>query len=285
MKKTISVLLSVLLLCALVVPAAAADVAVAFTADSAFTAGSIVTVDEMKTRQNIMDVGNSDEYNAALEGNMQYYWFRNDSYYLDGPTLTLTEEDRGCQFFCRVYLFSDADRINQCGVFDSGTFSVPNPQTPEITTQSLPDGTVGEAYYQKLECTDPDVVYSLLMSTLPEGLYLTQHGEIEGTPNEAGTWQLVILAAPSAGENHATTREFALTVAEAPAETAAPTEPAETEAVDGAEGDKTPAKENKDGVPVWVIVLVAVLALGLGVCITLLVVKRTPRKKTENEAE
>lgn len=215
MKRVTGILLCICLFCSFAIPAMAADKPVAFAKNSSFDVGATVKVDELKTQRNIMDLGaDAAQYNAALEGNMQYYWFRNDSYYKDGPSITLTAEDRGCQFFCRVYLFEDADRTVQCGVYDSETFTVPNAVIPEITTKSLPNGIVGQAYYQKLECTDSDVVFSLFRSSLPDGLYLTQHGEIEGTPAKAGFWHVVVMATPEAGEDYATTKEYDIEITE-----------------------------------------------------------------------
>lgn len=219
MKKAFSIILSLVLLCSLAVPAMAAGETVVYTSDSSFVAGGTVKVNEQKTKQNIIDLGkNADEYNAALEGNMQYYWFRNDSYYADGPTITLTENDKGCQFYCKVYLFSDADRTQQCGTYDGAKFTVPNTGNPavlpEIRDAAIPDGKVGQSYYVKLDCSDPDVVFSLFRSSLPDGLYLTQHGEIECTPTKAGFWHVVIMVTPEAGENYANTKEFEITITE-----------------------------------------------------------------------
>lgn len=219
MRKILTFILTLVMICSIAVPAMAANEVVAYTSDSSFVAGGTVKVNEQKTEQNIMDLGkNAAEYNAALEGNMQYYWFRNDSYYKDGPSITLTENDKGCKFYCKVYLFSDADCTQQCGTYDGAKFTVPNTgnstQIPEITTKSISDGTVGESYYQKLTCSDPDVVYSLFRSDLPDGLYLTQHGEIEGTPTKAGFWHVVIKVTPEAGEDYANTKEFDITISE-----------------------------------------------------------------------
>ena len=219
MKKAFSIILSLLLLCSIAVSAMAAGETVVYTSDSSFVAGGTVKVNEQKTKQNIMNLGkNAAEYNAALEGNMQYYWFRNDSYYKDGPSITLTENDKGCQFYCKVYLFSDADRTQQCGTYDGAKFTVPNTGNPalipEIRDAAIPDGKVGQSYYVKLDCSDPDVVFSLFRSSLPDGLYLTQHGEIEGTPTKAGFWHVVIKVTPEAGEDYANTKEFDITIAE-----------------------------------------------------------------------
>ena len=219
MIKLLTFILTLVMIFSLAVPAMAATKPVVYTSDSSFVAGGTVKVNEQKTKQNIMDLGkNAAEYNAALEGNMQYYWFRNDSYYVDGPTITLTENDKGCQFYCKVYLFSDADRTQQCGTYDGAKFTVPNTGNPalipEIRDAAIPDGKVGQSYYVKLDCSDPDVVFSLFRSSLPDGLYLTQHGEIEGTPTKAGFWHVVIKVTPEAGEDYANTKEFDITIAE-----------------------------------------------------------------------
>ncbi len=296
MKKAISILLSLLFICAFAVPVMAADEAVVFTSNSSFVVGGTVKVDELKTQQNIMDLGkDAAEYNAALEGNMQYYWFRNDTYYKDGTSITLTENDKGCQFYCKVYLFNDADRTQQCGVYDSAKFTLPgaenNATIPTITNKELPNGKVGEAYYQKLNCTDPDVSYSLLRTSLPDGLYLTQHGEIEGTPTKAGDWHVVIMATPEAGEDYAATKEFDIKITEAstidkptePDESSKPTDTTDGSETptDGTEGtdpttDTTGANGNQNGkgIPWWGILLIAVVAAGAGVGITIFVLKK-----------
>jgi len=309
MKKAICVLFSLLLLCAFALPVSAAEEALVYTADSVFSVGGTVRVDEVKTRQKIMEIGkNAEEYNAALEGNMQYYWFRNDTYYKDGPSLTLTEEDKGCVIFCKVYLFSDADRTMQCGAYDGAKFTVPTPSVnatlPEITTEKLPEGTVGVAYNLKLTCTDPDAAFSLLRSSLPDGLNLTQHGEIEGTPTKAGFWYVVVMVTPEGGADFANTKEFEFTVVEAkkptpiapdelPDEkTPPPSVSTETavdltekteDAKDDVKGDSTTvgtmdqgseAEEKSLALPWWAVLLIALGALGAGVGITLAIVKK-----------
>jgi len=220
MRKLMAILLLSSIVAMLAIPAMAANAVVAYTDNSSFDVGGTVKVDELKTKRNIMDLGkDAAEYNAALEGNIQYYWFRDDVYYKDGSTITLTEADRGCEFFCRAYLFEDADRTMQCGVYDSAKFTVPGKnntaQIPEIHDAALPDGQVGESYYVKMDCSDPDAVFTLFRSSLPDGLYLTQHGEIEGTPTKAGFWYVVIMVTPEAGEAYANTKEFEITISEA----------------------------------------------------------------------
>ena len=192
MKKIISLLLCLVLMTALSAPVSAAGPEIIFTDESFYHPGFTMEVDKGATLMSCYNNGTSDIYNAYLEGDVQYYWMRNDSYYADGDSITIREEDRGCQFYCMAALYSDADHTQQIGTIYSATFSVPNtidpPTYPEITTTELPNAVVGQEYYFRLECTDPDVAYSLFRSSLPDGMYLTQHGEIEGTPTEAGFW-------------------------------------------------------------------------------------------------
>lgn len=220
MRKMLAILLLSAIVAMLAIPAVAANAVIAYADNSSFDVGGTVKVDELKTKRNIIDLGkDAAEYNAALEGNIQYYWFRDDVYYKDGPSITLTEADIGCEFFCRAYLFEDADRTMQCGAYDSAKFTVPKKnnadQIPEIHDAALPDGQVGQSYYVKMDCSDPDAVFSLFRSSLPDGLYLTQHGEIEGTPTKAGFWYVVVMVTPEAGEEYANTKEFEITISEA----------------------------------------------------------------------
>ena len=217
MKNAKGFLLCILLICFLAVPVMAAEGnLIAFTADSGFSAGDTVKVDKEKTLLNVYNNGTADEYNAFREGRVQYYWMRNDSYYADGMTLTLTESDKACQFYCVAALYSDADHTQQIGTITSAKFTVPNTTgnvtIPEIRDAAIPDGKVGQAYYVKLDCSDPDAVFSLFRSSLPDGLTLTQHGEIEGTPTKEGFWYVVIMVTPEAGEDYANTKEFEITI-------------------------------------------------------------------------
>ena len=217
MKRIISFLLCVMLLASLAFPVSAASPEIIFTDESFHHPGFTMEVDKGATLESCYNNGTSDVYNAYLEGNVQYYWMRNDSYFADGPSLTIREEDRGCQFYCMAALYADADHTQQIGTIYSAKFSVPEvekPTIPEITTTQLPNAVVGQEYYFRLECTDPDVTYSLFRSSLPDGLNLTQHGEIEGTPTKAGFWYVVIMATPEAGEDYANTAEFEFYVVE-----------------------------------------------------------------------
>lgn len=218
MKKFICTFLCIVMLLAMAVPVMAAEMQVYFTSGSGFEAGDTVTVDKQKTRKSIMDDPscNSEEYNAALEGNIRFRWFRNDSAYKDGESITLTETDKGCEFMCRAYLFNDSACTDQCGVLDSARFTVPNTGnpalTPEITTTSFPDGTVGQDYYLHLDCTVSEAKFSLFRSSLPSGLDLSEDGIISGTPTKAGFWYVVIMTEYNGVED---TAEFEFTIKEA----------------------------------------------------------------------
>ena len=89
---------------------------------------------------------------------------------------------------------------------------------PTITTDTLPDGKVGEAYSQTLTATGTaPITWSISNGTLPDGLKLTGNtGEISGTPTAEGTATFTVKATNSAGSN---TKELSITITKAaPAE-------------------------------------------------------------------
>ena len=88
------------------------------------------------------------------------------------------------------------------------------PQAPEITTGSLMDGKVDEAYSQTLAAsgTSP-VVWSIADGALPASLHLNAStGEISGTPAAEGTARFTVVAANSAGSD---TKALQITIAAA----------------------------------------------------------------------
>lgn len=308
MKKALYFLLAILLLSALTLPVTAeAGEAIVFTSDSSFDVGGTVKVDKGKTFDIVMNKGSSEEYNAFLEGNVQYYWMRNGAQHAEGMTLKLTELDRGCQIYCIAALYSDADRTQQCGTITSAKFTVPKADDSalyaKILTKSLPQGTVGKAYRFKLECSDPDAVFSLLRTSLPDGLNLTQHGEIEGTPTKAGAWRVAIVATPEAGPDYIDSVPFDLIITEAsvPEKTTVPADSSKPDVTTSsvsvsAEAEQKPTVTTKEtetpsdalttgaiekneetkasGIPWWGILLVAAAAASAGAAITLLLLKR-----------
>ena len=195
--------------------AKAGEAQIVFTADSSCTVGGTLKVDKAKTMDSIIAHAKSEIYNAYLDGNVQYFWFRDGVSFTDGDSYTVKQSDIGSRLQCYGYLFSDTDRTQQVGVIKSPVYTVSGTKTlPQITTQELETGVLGTPYYQKLECTNPDVTFSLFRSSLPEGLYLTQHGEIEGTPTKAGSYYVVIMVTDEFGTEN--TAEFELTISAGP---------------------------------------------------------------------
>jgi len=86
---------------------------------------------------------------------------------------------------------------------------------PTITTDTLPDGKVGEAYSQTLTATGTAPITWSIDGGLPAGLSLNADtGEISGTPTADGTAKFTVKATNSAGSN---TKELSITITKAPA--------------------------------------------------------------------
>ncbi len=98
------------------------------------------------------------------------------------------------------------------------TVTVNSPDAaPTITTDTLPDGKVGEAYSQTLTATGTAPITWSIDGGLPAGLSLNADtGEISGTPTAEGTATFTVKATNSAGSN---TKELSITITKAaPAE-------------------------------------------------------------------
>ena len=97
---------------------------------------------------------------------------------------------------------------------------------PTITTGTLPDGKVGEAYSQTLTATGTAPITWSIDGGLPAGLSLNADtGEISGTPTADGTAKFTVKATNSAGSN---TKELSITITKA-----VPTEHTVTVKTDG----------------------------------------------------
>jgi len=74
-----------------------------------------------------------------------------------------------------------------------------------ILTDTLPDGTVGEKYYYKIElgtsCSAPYKKVELSEGDLPKGLILETSGELVDTPTVAGIYTFKIKARICFGSN------------------------------------------------------------------------------------
>ena len=87
---------------------------------------------------------------------------------------------------------------------------------PEITTTTLPGGTVGTPYYHQLQATGGGfILWELFRGELPDGLTLKQTtGEISGTPTAEQTAQFTVRALNSVGNDK---KELSITITNAPA--------------------------------------------------------------------
>lgn len=292
MRKFAATLICLLLLLGLAIPAFAAGVTVPFTEDSLPEVGGTLTVD----KNALMNNGSitSEMYNALLEGNVIYSWYKNGALTQEGTgadalSYKLTLSDQGCTFYVKVSFYEDDSfqESKKCGEAVSSEITVTGP-APEITTKSLSDATVGTEYYIKLECSDPDAVFSEFMgSQLSEfGLCLTQHGEIEGTPIKEGNCHInIVVVSEGGGEN---SFSFDLTVNAAPVGTepnptppeSDPTQPpasAPTDATDSTQDttDVTQAGngDNRQEFPWWGYWVIAVGGIAVGIGIAFVFVK------------
>jgi formylglycine-generating enzyme required for sulfatase activity len=79
-----------------------------------------------------------------------------------------------------------------------------------ITTEDLPDGTVGAAYSQTLAAKgDKPITWNLAAGKLPAELSLAGSGAISGTPTTEGTFTFIVKATNAAGSK---TKQLSITI-------------------------------------------------------------------------
>lgn len=159
MKKIISAIVCLLLLCSLTLPVLAADVPVTFTGNSLPQVGKTLTVDKGAMLEN----GNitAEMYNALLEGYVIYSWYKNDKVALEGSSAKsykMTAEDQGSTIYVKVSFFEDDSfqEAKKCGEAVSDKLKVTAaksdkkeetvpattaPTTPETTAVTVPATT------------------------------------------------------------------------------------------------------------------------------------------------
>lgn len=106
-----------------------------------------------------------------------------------------------------------ADSVILTYTFDAteGTYV---PTKPAITTVTLPDGKVGDAYSQTLAATGTNpITWSIEAGTLPDGLTLVGD-TIKGTPSKAGDFKFTVKATNGGGSD---TKELTIKIADAEA--------------------------------------------------------------------
>ena len=95
-----------------------------------------------------------------------------------------------------------------------GGITVGTPTAPEITTASLPNGTVGTAYSQTLAASgSTPITWSKTSGDLPAGLTLSDAGVISGTPTATGTATFTVKVENAVGND---TKELSITVVPVP---------------------------------------------------------------------
>ena len=174
MRKKLSVLVCLLLLCSLALPVLAAGVPVTFTKDSVPQVGKRLTVDKNAMLEN----GNitAEMYNALLEGYVIYSWYKDDKVALEGSSAKsykMTAEDQGSTIYVTVSFFEDNSfqEAKKCGEAVSDKLKVTAaksdkkeetvpattaPTTPETTAATVPAATADTSPETRPQVQTPD---------------------------------------------------------------------------------------------------------------------------------
>ena len=111
MKKILSLFVCLLLVLGLTTPAFAAGLTVPFTVESLEEVGGTLTVD----KNAMLDRGSitSEMYNALLEGNVIYSWYKNGMLTQEGTdgnanSYKVTPSDQGSTIYVKVSFYEDS---------------------------------------------------------------------------------------------------------------------------------------------------------------------------------
>ncbi|MFI5402227.1 MAG: putative Ig domain-containing protein [Planctomycetota bacterium] len=100
----------------------------------------------------------------------------------------------------RVFALALVFGVASCGLGGGGSSM---PQALEIVTQGLPQGNVGRSYFQALDADGGTAPYTWRLSNsgdpLPQGLSLTNAGQVSGSPQEAASATVLVLVEDSTG--------------------------------------------------------------------------------------
>jgi subtilisin family serine protease len=98
--------------------------------------------------------------------------------------------------------------------FDTAALSVTVADPLEITTASLPGGTVGQAYSETLQATGGEAPrsWSVASGSLPPGLSLSSAGALTGTPTTAGSYPFTARVTDAGAPARSDTQALSITV-------------------------------------------------------------------------
>lgn len=113
----------------------------------------------------------------------------------------------------KVYIVPEQTNDDDTKTDYAGNPSLITLLSPTITTESLPDGKVGTAYNQTLKAADTsgDVKWEKESGNLPDGLSLSEDGEISGTPEKTGTYTFTVKVTANNGSD---TKELSIKVSD-----------------------------------------------------------------------
>ena len=178
MKKMLSSFVCILLILGLTIPAFATGLTVPFTVDSLEEVGGTLTVD----KHAMLDSGSitSEMYNALLEGNVIYSWYKNgmltqEGTGVDANSYKVPPSDQGSTIYVQVSFYEDSSfqESKKCGeaVSKEVTVKVKNepsqttPATdPTTTQQTKPESTRSEPS----ETTPAETQPQTQISTIPK---------------------------------------------------------------------------------------------------------------------